>query len=120
MLNEFIDMKEAAGLTGYSLHTLYKKVERGEIPFRKLGRRNIFLKDELLVWMNGSPLSGEAELDPVAADLYDALQNLKGLVEGLEAAGTLSGRSAERVTELVETCLGAATELVGPKYANER
>ncbi|MFC2075500.1 helix-turn-helix transcriptional regulator [candidate division KSB1 bacterium] len=120
MLSDFIDMKGAADLTGYSLHTLYKKVERGEIPFRKLGRRNIFLKDELLGWMNGSPLSEEVEIDPVAADLYDSLQNLKGLVEGLEAAGTLFGRSAQLVSELVESCLSGATELVGPKYSKEK
>ena len=115
MYENFLDISEAAELTGYSVHTLYKKVERGEIPFRKLGRRNIFLREEVLDWMGGSTsVSGHGGRE-ILGQLSDSLHELVGLVRGLEASGGLSPGIAGRLMESVESCLALAEKLSGGK-----
>ena len=119
MFRDFIDMKQAAELTGYSINTLYKKVERGQIPFRKLGRRNIFLKGELLHWMGGSSDQRQSGGGRLAAGLHDSLVSLKGQVEGLEAGGGLSESGARRLIESIDICLGKASMLLESRQDKE-
>lgn len=48
---EIMDIEQAANYTRFSKHTIYSKVCRKQIPFRKKGGRLIFLKKELLDWL---------------------------------------------------------------------
>ncbi len=42
-------------LTGFARGTVYNKVHRGEIPHRKLGHRLIFIKSEVLRYLDELP-----------------------------------------------------------------
>lgn len=53
--NDFIDIEEAAEFSGYSVHTLRKLCQRGEIPFhqRKKNADLRFRRSELSLWIEG-------------------------------------------------------------------
>ncbi len=68
----FLDVHEAAALLGISPKTLYNWVSQRRIPFRKAGRRLLFLEVELVAWtqprgcMDGARRLGhEVEGDPL-------------------------------------------------------
>jgi excisionase family DNA binding protein len=46
----FLDIDEAAELLSVSKRTIYGWVQQGRIPYRKAGRRVLFLESELLEW----------------------------------------------------------------------
>lgn len=54
--NDLIGIEEAAEVTGYSVHTLRKWAQRGEVPFvqRKKGANLRFRRSELAAWLEGS------------------------------------------------------------------
>jgi excisionase family DNA binding protein len=51
----FMDVREAAELLRLSPKTLYGLVSQRRIPFRKAGRRLLFLESELLEWTRPQP-----------------------------------------------------------------
>jgi excisionase family DNA binding protein len=51
----FMDVREAAELLRLSPKTLYGLVSQRRIPFRKAGRRLLFLESELLEWTRPHP-----------------------------------------------------------------
>ena len=46
----FLDVDKAAELLSVSKRTIYGWVQQGRIPYRKAGRRVLFLESELLEW----------------------------------------------------------------------
>jgi excisionase family DNA binding protein len=46
----FMDVQEAATFLSVSARTLYGWVSQGRIPYRKAGRRLLFIESELLEW----------------------------------------------------------------------
>lgn len=46
--DEILDFKETLKLLRISPPTLYKRMREGEIPFKRLGKRILFSKSELL------------------------------------------------------------------------
>ena len=46
----FLSVDEAAELLSVSKRTIYGWVQQGRIPYRKAGRRVLFLESELLEW----------------------------------------------------------------------
>ena len=50
-----LDIHEASNYLSFSVHTLYKKVERREIPFCKVGRTIRFDIFELNKWIEKLP-----------------------------------------------------------------
>lgn len=47
---QFLTVEEVAELLRVSPRSVYDWVSQGQIPFRKAGRRTIFLLDEILNW----------------------------------------------------------------------
>jgi len=50
-----LDVREAADLLRVAPKTLYGLVSQRRIPFRKAGRRLLFLESELLEWTRPAP-----------------------------------------------------------------
>ncbi len=48
--NRFMDVQEAAQLLGVSPKSLYAWVSQRRVPYRKAGRRLLFLESELIEW----------------------------------------------------------------------
>jgi excisionase family DNA binding protein len=46
----FLSVDEAAELLAISKRTIYGWIQQGRIPYRKAGRRVLFLESELLEW----------------------------------------------------------------------
>ena len=46
----FLSVDEAAELLSISKRTIYGWIQQGRIPYRKAGRRVLFLESELLEW----------------------------------------------------------------------
>jgi excisionase family DNA binding protein len=46
----FMDVPDAAAFLSVSARTLYGWVSQGRIPYRKAGRRLLFIESELLEW----------------------------------------------------------------------
>ena len=46
----FLSVDEAAELLSISRRTIYGWIQQGRIPYRKAGRRVLFLESELLEW----------------------------------------------------------------------
>ena len=51
----YINIEEASYLTGMTQDALYRKVERGQIPYRKWGKRLLFEQRELLEFLDALP-----------------------------------------------------------------
>lgn len=49
------DVSGAAAFLGTTEKALRRQVERGRVPFRRLGRKLIFLQPELAEWLRGLP-----------------------------------------------------------------
>ena len=47
---KFLTVEEVAGLLRIKVRTVYEMVSQNRIPFRKAGRRTVFLLDEILEW----------------------------------------------------------------------
>ena len=47
MAEKLLNVEEAAEMLGRTLHGIYRLVERRQIPFRKDGRRVMFVESEL-------------------------------------------------------------------------
>jgi excisionase family DNA binding protein len=50
---QFLTVEEVAELLRVSPRSVYNWVSQRQIPFRKAGRRTIFLLDEILEWTSG-------------------------------------------------------------------
>jgi excisionase family DNA binding protein len=50
-----VSIAKALGLTGVGRSTLYKAIQRGELPIRKAGRRTLLLTDDLRRWVQQLP-----------------------------------------------------------------
>jgi excisionase family DNA binding protein len=46
----FLSVDEAAALLSISKRTIYGWIQQGRIPYRKAGRRVLFLESELVEW----------------------------------------------------------------------
>lgn len=47
---QFLTVEEVAELLRIKVRTVYEMVSQNRIPFRKAGRRTVFLLDEILEW----------------------------------------------------------------------
>jgi excisionase family DNA binding protein len=54
-MGEFLTITEVATLLGRSPKAVRHLVERGQLPYRKLGRRVLFLRAELEKFVEGLP-----------------------------------------------------------------
>jgi excisionase family DNA binding protein len=52
---KYIGVEEAAAMTGMTQAALYRKVARGQIPYRKWGRRVLFKRSELVEFIDALP-----------------------------------------------------------------
>jgi excisionase family DNA binding protein len=50
-----LSVKDMAALLGCSEQAVYRKVYRRTLPYRKLGRKVIFLRQEVEAYLNGLP-----------------------------------------------------------------
>lgn len=55
MKERLLDVTEAASLLGRSENAVRRMVERRQIPYRKSGRRVLFLESEILAFIEGLP-----------------------------------------------------------------
>jgi excisionase family DNA binding protein len=55
---DVISADEAATMLGVSRWTLYSAANRREVPHRRLGRRMLFSRRALLLWLEGASLRG--------------------------------------------------------------
>ena len=64
-IRDVLTAEEAAALLGVSRWTLYSAANRHEVPHRRLGRRMLFSRRSLLLWLDGaSPRSaGKEQID---------------------------------------------------------
>jgi len=46
----FLTVEELAEMLPVEVRTVYSWVSKGSVPFRKAGRRTVFLLDEILEW----------------------------------------------------------------------
>jgi excisionase family DNA binding protein len=46
----FLTVEELAEMLRVEVRTVYSWVSKGSVPFRKAGRRTVFLLDEILEW----------------------------------------------------------------------
>ena len=53
--DKYLSIDEAAALTGSTTNALYRKIERGQIPYRKWGRRVLFKQSELFAFLDALP-----------------------------------------------------------------
>jgi excisionase family DNA binding protein len=51
---EVMNVEEAAEFLGLGLTTVYRELKRG-LPCRKLGKRRLFLRSDLLKWVSKLP-----------------------------------------------------------------
>lgn len=47
---QFLTVEEVATLLRIKVRTVYEMVSQNRIPFRKVGRRTVFLLEEILAW----------------------------------------------------------------------
>lgn len=47
-----LSIKEASVLTGYAVNTIYGKIHRDEIPYKKIGGKVFFDSEELERWID--------------------------------------------------------------------
>ncbi len=47
---KFLTVEEVAAMLRIKVRTVYEMVSQNRIPFRKAGRRTVFLLDEILDW----------------------------------------------------------------------
>ena len=59
-LPQFLTVEEVAELLRVSPRSIYDWVSQGIIPYRKAGRRTIFLLDEILEWTSEQASSNDA------------------------------------------------------------
>ena len=45
---------EAAQTIGLGKSTLYREMDQGRLPFRKVGKRRLILRSDLLAWVSGN------------------------------------------------------------------
>jgi excisionase family DNA binding protein len=57
-IGDVITADQAAEILGVSRWTLYSAANRHEVPHRRLGRRMLFSRRALLVWLEGASLRG--------------------------------------------------------------
>lgn len=50
-----LNVTSAAAFLGTTEKALRRQVERGRVPFRRLGKKIIFLQSELAAWLEGLP-----------------------------------------------------------------
>lgn len=53
----FLTVEELAEMLRVEVRTVYSWVSKGSVPFRKAGRRTVFLLDEILEWTEQQSLS---------------------------------------------------------------
>jgi excisionase family DNA binding protein len=54
-MGEYLNVDEAAGLIGRTVHAVYRLVARRQLPYRKHGRRLLFKRSELLEFLGTLP-----------------------------------------------------------------
>ena len=57
-VSDVLTADDAAALLGVSRWTLYAAANRHEVPHRRLGRRMLFSRRALLIWLEGASLRG--------------------------------------------------------------
>jgi excisionase family DNA binding protein len=57
-VGDVITADEAAAILGVSRWTLYSAANRNDVPHRRLGRRMLFSRRALLIWLEGASLRG--------------------------------------------------------------
>jgi excisionase family DNA binding protein len=50
-----VSIAQAVGLTGVGRTTLYKAIQRGDLPIKKAGKRTLLLTDDLRRWIQELP-----------------------------------------------------------------
>jgi excisionase family DNA binding protein len=50
-----VSIAQAVGLTGVGRSTLYKAIQRGDLPIKKAGKRTLLLTDDLRRWIQELP-----------------------------------------------------------------
>jgi excisionase family DNA binding protein len=58
---DVISADAAAAILGVSRWTLYAAANRHEVPHRRLGRRMLFSRRALLLWLEGASLRGDGK-----------------------------------------------------------
>lgn len=49
---QLVDVKGAAALTGYAVHSIYQMSSSGKLPCKKIGRKLMFSRADLMAWIN--------------------------------------------------------------------
>ena len=62
---EALSIPEACIIAGIGRTALYAELSKGSIPAKKIGRRTLILRTDLLAWLRGLP---PAELTSIPSD----------------------------------------------------
>jgi len=63
---KLLTVKQVAALTGWSVHTVYQKAWRREIPFIKLGRSIRFKEEEIMKLIENSEMPRRLPIEQAA------------------------------------------------------
>lgn len=66
--SDFLNAEEAAEFLQLSIHTLYGKTSKREIPHTKRGKKLLFKRSELEQWIDQGRISTQEELQQQAVD----------------------------------------------------
>lgn len=83
----WLNIEQAADYTTFAVETLRKLVYRGSIPFYRKGRRLVFKREEIDVWIHSSRVEPvDAERVKREVDQLIERERRQGRPKGLEPA----------------------------------
>lgn len=59
--------KDAARVTGTTRNLVFLAMKNGDLRARRIGRRNVILRDDLLAWLQSAPLREAIQKTPANA-----------------------------------------------------
>lgn len=77
--NNFLTIKEAAVLLNLAVPTLYTKVNRGEIPHMKTGKKLMFSRAELMDFVRSGRKKTNAEIEAEARSYVNSTKKRGGM-----------------------------------------
>jgi excisionase family DNA binding protein len=59
-MNKLLTIRQACAEYGLSRSALYREVEKGRLPMRKIGKSSRISRDDLDTWLAALPIAGKA------------------------------------------------------------
>jgi excisionase family DNA binding protein len=75
--SEFLNVEETANFLSLRIQTIYKKVNKNEIPYIKQGKRLYFSKSDLIDWLQEGRVKSIKEIRKESANYFSQLKSRK-------------------------------------------